>query len=143
VSVLSLAALLTTLRGWKHTQKEFPQESSGNVNYEFDLAFANTVLFALLVSYHLNPHDLALLLLSILLLLHCARVQTQRPPRPARWMTSSLLGILFLPPLHLWALTARAYNIVGIPVFLLFLTSAVLKLIAPTTSPGKATTIQG
>lgn len=143
VSILSLAALLTTLRGWKHAQKEFRQEPSGNVNYEFDLAFANTVLFALLVSYHLNPHDLALLLLSILLLLHCARVQTQHPPRPAQWMTFSLMGILFLPPLHLWALTARAYDIVGIPVFLLFLTSAVLKLIAPTTSPGKATTIQG
>ena len=40
-----------------------------NKKDEFDLAFASTVTFALLVSYHLNPHDLSLLLLPIALLL--------------------------------------------------------------------------
>ncbi len=39
-------------------------------------------------------------------------------------MTLGLLGILFLPPLHLWALRAGAYALVGVPMLALFLGSA-------------------
>ncbi len=110
---------------------------------QFDRAFANTVLFALLVSYHLNPHDLSLLLLPMVLLLHRMLTQTPRLSNPARWITLGLLGILFLPPLHLWALTAGAYDVVGIPVLLLFVASTAIGFTTQATSPGKATTIQG
>ena len=111
VSILSAAALIKMLLGWKK-------------HGEFDLAFANTVVFALLVSYHLNPHDLSLLLLPIALLLNCWLKQTPRISEPAHWIRLGLLGILFLPPLHLWALRAGAYALVGLPVLALFLGGA-------------------
>ena len=38
-------------------------------------------------------------------------------------MTLGLLGILFLPPLHVWALRAGVYALVGLPLLALFLTS--------------------
>jgi hypothetical protein len=108
LSILSAAALIKTLLGWKK-------------DGEFDLAFANTVVFALVVSYHLNPHDLSLLLLPIALLLNRLLKQTPRISQPAHWMMLSLLGILFLPPLHLWALRAGVYALVGLPMLALFL----------------------
>jgi hypothetical protein len=108
LSILSVAALIKTLLAWK---KEG----------EFDLAFANTVVFALLVSYHLNPHDLSLLLLPIALLLRRVLTRTPRVSETAQWMTLGLLGILFLPPVHLWALRTGAYALVGFPMLALFL----------------------
>jgi len=143
VSLLSLAALIKTLSGWKHAQTAFRPDFSAGTQYEFDLAFANTVLFALLASYHLNPHDLTLLLLPISQLLHRVLARNGRSPHPAEWVTLSLLAILFLPPLHLWALTAGLYGVVGIPVLLLFLITAVIRLTTPATSPEKATTSRG
>jgi hypothetical protein len=111
LSILSAAALIKTLLDWKKQS-------------EFDLAFANTVVFALVVSYHLNPHDLSLLLLPIALVLNHWLKQRPRISEPARWMMLGLLGILFLPPLHLWALRAGAYALVGLPVLALFLGGA-------------------
>lgn len=106
--ILSVAALIKTLTAWK---KEG----------EFDLAFANTVVFALLVSYHLNPHDLSLLLLPIAVLLRRTLTQRPRVSETAHWMTLGLLGILFLPPVHLWALRAGAYALLGFPMLALFM----------------------
>jgi hypothetical protein len=105
--ILSAAALTMTLLEWKKAG-------------EFDLAFANTVLFALLVSYHLNPHDLSLLLLPITLLLRHVLTRTPRVSGPAAWITFGLLAILFLPPLHLWALRAGDYALMSLPLVALF-----------------------
>jgi len=113
LSILCAAALIMTLTGWKKED-------------EFDLAFANTVVFALLVSYHLNPHDLSLLLLPIALLFQRAFAPTAEVRSLANWMTLGLLGILFLPPLHLWALRAGVYALVSLPVLALFLRSGFL-----------------
>jgi Glycosyltransferase family 87 len=139
--ILSAGALITTLIGWMQTRHASQLGPPTAIHAAFDLAFSNTVFFALLVSYHLNPHDLALALLPISLLLH--RMLTQpRLQSPARWMILGLLGILFLPPLHLWALKAGAYDVVGIPVLLLFLTSGAMAFTTQGTSPRKATTIR-
>jgi len=126
VSTLSAAALINTLTAWKHARLAPHLSEAIASRDEFDLAFANTVLFALLVSYHLNPHDLSLLLLPIPLLLHCMLMRTPRFPRVERWITAGLLGILFLPPLHLWTLKAGIYAFVSLPLLALFLTGASL-----------------
>jgi Glycosyltransferase family 87 len=107
LSILCSAALIKTWMGWKKQG-------------EFDLAFANTVVFALLVSYHLNPHDLSLLLLTITLLLHRALTPTQRVSEPANWVTFVLLAILFLPPLHLLALRTGVYALLCLPLLAIF-----------------------
>jgi Glycosyltransferase family 87 len=113
LSLLCAAALIETLRGWKLGSKKKKED-------EFDLAFANTVVFALLVSYHLNPHDLSLLLLPIALLLRSVWRQTPRVSDPAHWIALSFLAILFLPPLHLWALRAGVYALLSVPMLALF-----------------------
>jgi len=120
LSILCAAALIKTVSGWRNVRLA-PPSPAGAIQAEFDLAFAGTVLFALLVSYHLNPHDLSLLLLPLALLSH--RVWKKRPHRSgrARWMVPIVAGILFLPPLHLWALRAGFYAIVGLPLLALFL----------------------
>ncbi|MFZ0277556.1 MAG: glycosyltransferase family 87 protein [Candidatus Sulfotelmatobacter sp.] len=115
LSIASAAALVATLWRWKKKD-------------DFDLTFANTVSFALLVSYHLNPHDLTLLLLPIALLSHRAFAPTSSVRNPANWMTLGLLAIFFLPPFHLWALSNAVYALVGLPLLALFLNVAFLPL---------------
>jgi hypothetical protein len=129
LTALSAAALLGALIVWKQAHAEFPIRPAAVE--KFDLAFANTVLFALLVAYHLNPHDLSLLLLPIALLLHSTLTRKPRLPGPEKWLTLGLLGILFLPPLHLWALVEREYWLVSIPVLLLFLSGMAISLTRP------------
>ncbi|MGA8216083.1 MAG: glycosyltransferase family 87 protein [Candidatus Sulfotelmatobacter sp.] len=126
VSVLSVTALIKTLAGWKYAHLASHPAVSGETQPEFDLAFAQTVVFALLVSYHLNPHDLSLLLLPIALLLNRALVRTPRVLGLANWTTLGLLGILFLPPLHVWGLRAGVYYLVSIPLLALFLSGSSL-----------------
>ncbi len=124
--MLSAAALINTLTVWKRARIAPDLSEAIARRDEFDLAFANTVLFALLVSYHLNPHDLSILLLPIPLLLHYMLTRTPRLTRVERGITAGLLGILFLPPLHLWTLKAGIYAFVSLPLLALFLTSASL-----------------
>jgi hypothetical protein len=124
VSILSAVALIATLRVWKNAQRASSLDASDQTQHEFDLAFANTVVFALLVSYHLNPHDLSLLLLPVALLLH--RGSVPHASGPADWITIGLLGILFLPPLHLWALKTGVYALIGLPLVALFLNIGLL-----------------
>jgi hypothetical protein len=125
VTILCTAALVQTLVVWKHALRASHSRSAVVTAGDFDLAFANTMLFALLVSYHLNPHDLSLLLLPIFLLLR--RTFGRTPSLPGgKWITAGLLGILFLPPLHLWALQAGVYALVSVPLLALFLVSAFL-----------------
>jgi hypothetical protein len=124
MSILSAAALLKTLTVWKRARPASDPSSTDATRDAFDLAFASTVLFALLISYHLNPHDLTLLLLPIALLLHRALTRSPQLPRFVKGMTICLIGILFLPLLHLWALKAGAYALISVPLLALFLLSA-------------------
>jgi glycosyl transferase family 87 len=122
LSILSAAALIKILFDWKHTRRVSGQNVAIESQSNFDLAFANTVLFSLLVSYHSNPHDLSLLVLPMAVMLHAA---LGRRPSLAYLgnRTILLLLILFLPPLHVWALKAGVYALVAVPIVFLFLTS--------------------
>jgi hypothetical protein len=120
-SILSAMALLKAVADWRGASVDAPPNSASPEN--FDVPFASTVVFALLVSYHLNPHDLSLLLLPIYLLANPNWKRTSRPRTAAGWLRASLLAILLLPPLHLLALRAHSYSLVAIPVLMLFLTS--------------------
>jgi Glycosyltransferase family 87 len=122
LSILCAAALIMTLLGWK----KMGQNNNNDNKDDFDLAFASTVVFAPLVSYHLNPHDLSLVLLPVALLLRSASARTAGARSPANWTTLGLLTIFFLPPLHLWALRSGVYALVGIPLLALFLSVAFL-----------------
>jgi hypothetical protein len=124
VSILSAAALILAVTVWKHARPASHLNPVAATHNAFDLAFANTVLFALLVSYHLNPHDLSLLLLPIPLFVHHTLAQKRRQMRPVNWIILGLLAMLFLPPLHLWALSAGVYTLVALPLLALFLTRA-------------------
>jgi len=73
-----------------------------------------------LVSYHLNPHDLSLLLLPIFLVLHGSLVRRSQFALRKNWVPIILCAILFLPPLHLWALSAGVYSLIGLPIIGLF-----------------------
>jgi hypothetical protein len=121
VSIVSAWALAKTVAYWRRARLTANRGFVALGPGEFDLAFANAVLFALLVSYHLNPHDLSLLLLPISLLLHYALARSSRGLNPRDWAALGLLAILFLPPLHVWALKAGVYALIALPVFLLFL----------------------
>ena len=109
--------------GWEKMGRD---NTAPNNKDEFDLAFANTVLFALLVSYHLNPHDLSLLLLPIALLFGRGFGRTPGARNPANWITLGWVGILFLPPLHLWTLRAGVYALMSLPLLGLFSSLAFL-----------------
>jgi hypothetical protein len=88
----------------------------------FDIAFGNTILFALLVSYHVNAHDLSLLLLPISLLLYRVRVEGKFGfTKPAQWLVEGLIALLFLPPLHLLALEVHEYVMVAVPLLALLI----------------------
>jgi len=140
---LSAAAFVRTLMVWKRAGHSSSEGSAPAIRGEFDLAFANTVLFALLVSYHSNPHDLSLLLLPISLLLHYILMRTPRLSRAEKWLTVGLLGILFLPPVHLWGLRAGVYGLLSLPLLALFVIGTAPWLTTQGTSPGTATAIQG
>ena len=124
VSILSAAALLKTLTVWKHARIESQSLPADATQNEFDLAFANSILFALLVSYHLNPHDLSLLLLPMVLLLRHGTGTPRLLTGSPRLLIFALSAALFLPPLHLIALRAHAYALVSIPLIALFAVSA-------------------
>jgi hypothetical protein len=88
----------------------------------FDVDFGNTILFALLISYHLNPHDLSLLLLPISLLLYRVRVEGRFAfTKPAQWLVEGLIALLYLPPLHLLALEEHRYVMVAVPLLTLLM----------------------
>jgi len=83
------------------------------------LPFANAVIGAILVSYHLSPHDLVILLLPMALILHHLRTRTDIPGW-SRTLFIATLAVLFLPPLHLVSLQVRIYTYVCFPILALF-----------------------
>jgi hypothetical protein len=121
VAILSTAALIKTLTGWQRIRLIADLGPVNAAQDGFDLRFCNAILFSLLVSYHLNPHDLSLLLLPISVLLHRASAKTPPLPNVKNRATLSLIAILFPPLLHVWALRAGVYAIVALPILVLFL----------------------
>ena len=120
VLLLSFAALCRTLVAWKSVPDSLVA-GEASVQPRFDFAFANTVLFALLASYYLNPHDLTLLLLPIVLLLNLALAGPAALSKFSTWLWILLLAALFLPPVPLWTLLAHKFCLFSLPVIALFL----------------------
>jgi hypothetical protein len=112
-------ALLKTLAEGKRASIVTRSDSASRL--DFDAAFGGTAMFAPPVSYHLNLHDLSLVLLPIFLLMRSVWLRPQRPRSLTNWVTLSLLVIVFLPLLHLWALEAHSYDWIIVPLLLLFL----------------------
>jgi hypothetical protein len=95
-----------------------------------EVVFAETVLAATLVSYHISPHDLSILLLPIALILQLIT----RMEHISGLLNATLLLtciILLLPPLHLWLLNRHTYVFVSVPLLIIFLANrrAVSKLL--------------
>jgi len=85
-----------------------------------NLAFGNFALAAILVSYHLSPSDLCIVLLPIGLFSQYLAEHTGIP----RWARLTLLssqGVLFLPPLHVIMLAWHVYVYAVIPILIMFL----------------------
>ena len=120
VTICSVLALIKTVHDWKRARRKCEMNSAGRGVDDLDPALGNTVLFAVLVSYHLNPHDLSLLLLPIFLVLHGSLVRRSQFALRKNWVPIILCAILFLPPLHLWALSAGVYSLIGLPIIGLF-----------------------
>jgi hypothetical protein len=123
VLVLSSIALIRTLLLWKSVPGT-ALSGTKLIRDHFDFAFANTLLFALLASYYLNPHDLSLLLLPFFLLLNLVVADKQPFSNSSRWLFLLLLGFLFFPPVPLWALIAHAFCLLSLPAIALFLLKA-------------------
>ena len=83
------------------------------------LSLANAVFAAVLVGYHLSPHDLTILLLPMVLLVDYL-LTTEGIPATSRSVLFATLAVLFLPPLHLLLLRLHAYTYECIPILVLF-----------------------
>jgi len=83
------------------------------------LAFAQAVFGAILISYHLSPHDLSLLLLPMILLVDHLLLG-ENIPRATRLTLLLTLSVIYLPPLHLVLLRAHLYAYACLPVLVLF-----------------------
>jgi hypothetical protein len=81
------------------------------------LAWSGSVLTAILVGYHLSPHDLTLLLLPMVLLIGTTQERTGR----ARWISTVIVAICFLPPIHLLLLSSKYYALMSLAVVTLAL----------------------
>jgi len=83
------------------------------------IALANAVFAAVLVGYHLSPHDLTILLLPMVLLVDDL-LTTEGIPTATRSVLVATLAVLFLAPLHLLLLRLHAYTYACIPILVLF-----------------------
>jgi hypothetical protein len=102
------------------------------------LAYGASVIIALLVGYHLSPHDLILLLLPMAILIDKARHQSGA----GRWLPLGLVAFLFLPPIHLLVLSSKYYALMGI--FTVILLAATIREIGRSrpARAASATTVQ-
>jgi len=107
----SILILWLAIRGWMAAAKYTDRTA--------DLGFANLVMAASLVSYHLSPHDLTILLLPLTLIFNYVLLATGIPT----WMRVAFiatLAVAFLPPLDLFLLREHLYAYASLPVLTLF-----------------------
>jgi hypothetical protein len=96
------------------------RRGKSKVASETNLAFGNSILAAILVSYYLSPSDLCIALLPIGLLLQYL-AKGAGVPRWAQFSLLVCLGVFLLPPLHLILLASHSYAYAGIPILIIFL----------------------
>ncbi len=129
LTVLCSVACVMTLWAWRNTVVSEGSGTNRGLNSTaqpgFDLAVSASLLFALLVSYHLNPHDLTLLLLPMVLLLQ-AGVKLPGSRTFMHRVTFTVVAALFVPPLHIIALRSHEYTLVSIVLIGCFAVSVFL-----------------
>ena len=114
----SLALVWCALHSWSDWKSESSTASRAAISARaFDLAFSNTMVVTLLVSYHVSPHDLTLLLIPIALSVRYLR-QGGMGRDPVRLLLALLLLALFLPPLYVITLALKSYALMSIPMLL-------------------------
>jgi hypothetical protein len=118
--ILSLAAFARTI-SIANPHRTSAESSLRESQARFDLAFVGAVLFALLVSYHLNSHDLTVALIPIFVLMHYGLQLRRKTRNISKWITWASLGLLLFPPFHVSALREHVYAIAAVPLLLLLL----------------------
>ncbi|HEX3323400.1 MAG TPA: glycosyltransferase family 87 protein [Terriglobales bacterium] len=93
------------------------------------IAFSTSVVIALLVSYHLSPHDLTLLLIPM-----ASLIENDFKSKRLRWAAIALVTVVFLPPIHLIVLHAKYYAWMVVPILLIF--SVLVLMLASSHSNG-------
>ena len=83
------------------------------------LAVSNAVLAAVLLSYQASPHDLTLVVSPLSLTF---TYLWRTPGLPSLWRRVSLfvLAVLFLPPLHVYAVRVHQYVLLTFPIGAMF-----------------------
>jgi hypothetical protein len=119
----SLLLLWTTIGEWRQ---------AANADEKIlALTFANSALAAVMVGYHLSPHDLTLLLLPLSLITGYVFANKNMPGWLRYWIIVSEI-VIFLPPLYVLLLRRHTYAYAAIPVLILFLaTHLVIKRVSP------------
>jgi hypothetical protein len=107
----SLLLLWTTIGEWRQAAKADEKILA--------LTFANSVLAAVMVGYHLSPHDLTLLLLPLSLITGYVFASQSTPGWLRYWIIISEI-VIFLPPLYLLLLRRHTYGYASIPILILF-----------------------
>lgn len=90
-----------------------------HANHALGLAFANVLIAAILASYHVSPHDLTIVLLSMALIAHHLLTRSDIPHK-TRTLFMATLAILLLPPLYLISLRVHVYTYACLPILVLF-----------------------
>lgn len=82
------------------------------------LEFAFCMIVTILVSYHLYPYDMSMLLVPVLLLIN-QLLAGERKIRSTVWTIIPAFVCLFLLPIHLWAVANLYYFLFAFVLFLL------------------------
>ena len=127
-SVLLLWLAITAWRRLNSTARSTTTDAATG----FNLAFASAILATLLVSYHLSPHDLTILLLPISLAVGELRRRGLRK-KPLDIVQAIILLFLFFPPLYVITLGLHSYASMSIPMIIFFGCLLVLLQRAPQT----------
>lgn len=104
----ALLVLAGAIDGWRRLQSAVA-----------GLAVSNTVLAALLLGYQASPHDLTLVALPVFLTFTYLW-RSSGLPSSWRRFSLSVLGALFFPPLHVYALRIHLYVLLALPVGAMF-----------------------
>ena len=118
ITVSSLVVFLAAIWSWRRAKPARQLQA---------LAFGITVIAGMLVSYHLSPHDLVLLLLPLLALADYAMKSTGS----RRWWNIALVFLVLLPPAHLLLLQSKLYGLSWVLVISLFIAMVIAIRLSP------------
>jgi Glycosyltransferase family 87 len=120
--LLSAILLCYSWMAVRKMQSNYPGNAS--------LAFAIFALVAILVSYHLSPHDLCIILLALVLISSHLAFRSDIS-RSTKITTIVIMGLVFLPPLHLILLSYHLYALFSLSILALLVNAQWLMIRNP------------